>query len=63
VSLTKSLFKKSLQIAIYGKNLMNITNVFQNGSPSSGFHQNASGTAPTAWGRTFAISVRYSFTK
>lgn len=63
LSVTKSFFKKSLQISLYGKNLMNVTNVFQNGSPSSGFHQNSSGAATTAWGRTFAVSVRYLFTK
>lgn len=63
VNITKMFFKKSLQIGLFGKNLLNITNVLQSGTPNSGAHQGNSGFSPVNWGRTFAISIRYNFTK
>jgi outer membrane receptor for ferrienterochelin and colicins len=61
VSYLQSFFKNKLQIALYGKNLMNITNINQTGANNGGVHSAGSATLPTMWGRTFGISVAYNF--
>lgn len=63
LSLQKSFFKESLLIGVYGKNLFNVTNVLQSGTQSSGVHGGATGSLPQSYGRTFAVSVKYTFTK
>lgn len=61
ISYLQSFFKNKLQIALYGKNLLNITNVNQVGANNGGAHSAGSSSMPTMWGRTFAVSVAYNF--
>jgi outer membrane receptor for ferrienterochelin and colicins len=61
VSYLQSFFKKRLQIALYGKNLLGITNLNQTGANSGGVHSAGSATLPSMWGRTFGVSVTYNF--
>jgi len=61
VSYLQSFFKNKLQIALYGKNLMNITNVNQTGANGGGAHSAGSSSLPTMWGRAFGVSVSYNF--
>ncbi len=62
ISYVQNLFKNRLQIAIYGKNLFNVTNITQtSGASSGGAHTSASNSLPTMWGRTIAVSLRYNF--
>ena len=63
LSITKSLFKESLMLGIYGKNLFNVTNIIQNGMQSTGAHSSGGGSVPQNYGRTFAVSVKYIFRK
>jgi outer membrane receptor for ferrienterochelin and colicins len=60
VSYSQSFFKNKLQIALYGKNLLNITNVAQVGV-SGGAHSAGANSLPTLWGRSFGVSVTYNF--
>lgn len=61
VSYLQSFFKNKLQVALYGKNLLNVTNVSQTGANGGGAHSAGSATLPTMWGRTFGVSVSYNF--
>ncbi len=62
VSITKTLFKKSLRLTVFGKNLFNVRNLIQNGTlPDGGAHAGSSGPVSAAWGRTFAMAVSYNF--
>lgn len=63
ISITKNLFKKALRITVFGKNMFNVRNLIQNGStPNGGAHAPSSGPVSTAWGRTVAVSLSYTFT-
>lgn len=62
ISYIQSFLKKRLQIGLYGKNLLNVTNIQQTaGISTSGAHSAGSSSLPTQWGATFAISVKYNF--
>lgn len=63
VSITKSFFKESLILSVYGKNLFNVTNILQSGASSTGAHSSGGGSMPLNYGRTFAVSVKYIFKK
>lgn len=62
VSYTQNLFKKRVQIVLYGKNLLNVTNIQQTmGAGNGTAHSSGSGSLPTLWGTTFGISLKYNF--
>jgi len=61
VSYLQSFFKNKLQIALYGKNLLGVTNINQVGANNGGAHSAGSASLPTMWGRTFGVSVAYNF--
>ncbi len=61
ISYIQTLFKNKLQIAVYGKNLLNITNISQTGANTGGVHSSGSSVLPTMCGRTFGVSVAYNF--
>lgn len=62
VSYTQNLFKKRLQIGVFGKNLLNITDVRQTlGASGGGPHSGNSSSLPTLWGATLGISLKYNF--
>lgn len=62
VSVTKTLFKKTLRISVFGKNLLNVRNLVQNGSSiDGGAHSSSSNSVSSAWGRTVAVAVSYNF--
>ncbi len=61
VSYVQSFFKNKLQIALYGKNLMNVSNINQTGNSNGGAHSGNSSSLPTMWGRTFGVSITYNF--
>lgn len=60
ISYSQSLWKNRLQIVLYGKNLLNVTDVRQT-APSGGAHSSGSSSLPTLWGRSFGVSLRYNF--
>lgn len=62
LSVTKTFFKKSLRISVYGKNLLNVRNLVQSGvSSEGGAHSSNSTSVASAWGRTVAVAVSYNF--
>lgn len=61
VSVTKTFFKKSLRISVYGKNLLNVRNLIQNGTATDAVHAQSSSSVASAWGRTVAVAVSYNF--
>ncbi len=61
ISYLQSFFKNKLQIGVYGKNLLNVTNINQSGANSGGAHSVGSATLPTMWGRTIGVSIAYNF--
>ncbi len=62
-TMDKSLFNKTLIVGTGVKNIFNVNKVLSSGG-SSGIHSGGSqGETPVSWGRTFFISVRYSFIK
>lgn len=62
ISYVQSFLKKRLQIGLYGKNLLNVTNIQQTSGISSGSaHASGSSSLPTQWGATVAVSVKYNF--
>jgi len=62
VSYMQYFFKKRIQVGLYGKNLLNVTNIQQTQGISSGVaHSSDSAFLPTLWGATFGISLRYNF--
>lgn len=63
ISITKSFFKESLILSIFGKNLFNVRNILQSGTQSTGVHGGGGSSMPQNYGRTFAVSVKYIFKK
>lgn len=63
ISVTKTFFKESLVLSIFGKNLFNVKNILQTGSASTGSHGGGSSSMPLNYGRTFAVAVKYIFRK
>lgn len=62
ISYLQYFFKKRIQVGLYGKNLLNVTNIQQTqGISSGGAHSSGSAFLPTLWGATFGISLRYNF--
>jgi len=61
VSAGKNFYKKSLNITLGIKNILNVTNIAA--SISSGVHSSGTNTAQAAMGRTVFISLRYTFQK
>lgn len=62
LSVTKTFFKKSLRISVYGKNMLNVRNLVQSGSSADGgVHSSGGGSISSAWGRTVAVAVSYNF--
>jgi len=62
LSVTKTFFKKTLRISVYGKNLLNVRNLIQSGnSGDGGVHSGSSSSISSAWGRTVAVAVSYQF--
>ncbi len=61
VTAGKNFFQKSLNITMGLKNILNITNVAA--SISSGIHSSGTNLAQAAMGRTFFVSLRYTFQK
>lgn len=61
ISYLQSFFKNKLQIALYGKNLLGVTNVNQIGANAGGVHSSGNSSLPTLWGRSFGVSVTYNF--
>lgn len=62
LSVTKTFFKKSLRISVYGKNMLNVRNLVQNGTSSEGgVHSSSSSSVSSSWGRTVAVAVSYNF--
>ncbi|MCX7745205.1 MAG: TonB-dependent receptor [Flavobacteriales bacterium] len=62
ISYLQYFLKKRIQVGMYGKNLLNITNIQQTlGISSGGAHSSGSAFLPTLWGATFGISLRYNF--
>jgi len=62
LSITKTFFKKSLRVSVYGKNMLNVRNLIQNGASSDGgAHSGGGGAISSAWGRTVAVGVSYNF--
>lgn len=61
VSYVQSFLKNKLQIAVYGKNLLNVTNLNQLGGSSGTAHGSGGSTVPTMWGRTLGLSISYNF--
>lgn len=62
ISYLQYFFKKRLQMGLYGKNLLNVTNIQQTqGISTGGAHSSGATSLPTMWGTTFGISLRYNF--
>lgn len=62
VTYTQSFFKKRLQIGVFGKNLLNVTDIRQTqGIGNGGAHSSGSANLPTLWGRSLGISIKYNF--
>lgn len=62
ISYVQNLFKKRVQIGLYGKNLLNVTNVQQtSGVGTGGAHSSGSSSLPTLWGASFGVSLKYNF--
>ncbi len=61
LSVSKQFFKQKLGVTIIGKNLINVTDIEQQGVIATAAHAMNSPTAPIAWGRTLAVSIRYNF--
>jgi len=61
VSYLQSFFKQRLQIGLFGKNLLNVTNIVQAGANGGGVHSAGTSSIPTMWGTTFGVSVAYNF--
>jgi outer membrane receptor for ferrienterochelin and colicins len=62
VSYTQKLFKNRLLLGVYGKNLLNVTNVIQTaGLGISGPHSSGSAFMPAMWGATVGLTIKYNF--
>lgn len=62
ISVTKTFLKKTLRVSVYGKNMLNVRNLMQNGSsPNGGAHSDGAASISSAWGRTVAVAVSYNF--
>ena len=61
ITISQPIFKKNLMITTGIKNIFDVHNV--QASLASGVHMNATNNAVIAMGRTYFISLRYTFTK
>ncbi|MFN8208237.1 MAG: TonB-dependent receptor [Bacteroidales bacterium] len=59
---SRPFFRNRLTLALGGKNLFDVKNVFSSGS-SGGGHSGGGGENPTGWGRTFFIKCSWQFSK
>ena len=60
----KSLFNKRLIIGTGVKNIFNVESIFSKGGGTGGVHSGGGqGSTPVSWGRTWFLSLRYSFMK
>lgn len=57
----KDFMKKNLAVSVGGKNLFNNTSIETAGNISTGVHSGGDGTAPVGWGRTWFVSLTYTF--
>lgn len=62
VSLSRDFWKERIQLTCGGKNLLNVTNVGNNGAIAFG-HGSSGGNTLVNWGRTFFISLNLHFAK
>ncbi len=62
ISLSRNFWKDRIQVTCGGKNLLNVTNVGNNGVVAFG-HGSSGGNTLVNWGRTFFISLNLHFAK
>lgn len=62
ISYTQKFFKNRFVVALFGKNLLNVTNIQQSsGISDGGAHSSGTSSLPTLWGATFGIALKYNF--
>lgn len=59
VATTKYLFRKKLHCTIGIKNALDVKNISTTGS-SGTIHNNAAGSVPVSWGRTFFVTLKFN---
>lgn len=59
LSATKYFLKKSLNLTVGVKNLLDVQNIISSGS-ASGNHTSDAGSIPVSWGRTFFASIKWT---
>ncbi len=62
ISLNRAFFEDKLNLAIGGKNLLDVTDIKTSGG-SGGVHGSGGSAMPVAWGRSFFASLRFKISK